>query len=251
MKVRLAVFLTLALAGCANEPWDEGRAVAQAVEPSLRAAAATAEANHDYKGAVQHLGTLYQRKSDDKGIAVALARNMRYSGQAQGAADIMQNQLSRLPNDPDLVIELGKDYLAADRVPLALRVLEQGQTQASSRWELFATKAVALDTLGRSGEAQAAYGRALELSPDNPAVLNNLGLSQALAGRLDEGIATLSRAADLPTAPAQLRQNLALLLALKGDGAQAEKLTRNDLSPETARVNSEVLRAIAASAKKQ
>ena len=44
MKVHLAVFLTLALAGCANEPWDEGRAVAQAVEPSLRAAAAAAEA---------------------------------------------------------------------------------------------------------------------------------------------------------------------------------------------------------------
>lgn len=251
MKVRLTVFLALVLSGCANEPWDEGNAVAQAVEPSLRAAAAAAEASHDYKGAVQHLGTLYQRRGDDKGIAIALARNMRYSGQAQGAADIMQGQLTRLPNDPDLLIELGKDYLAADRVALALRTLEQGQPYAATRWELFATKAVALDTLGRNQDAQAAYGRALELSPDNPAILNNLGLSQALAGRLDEGIATLARAADLPTAPTQLRQNLALLLALKGDAAQAEKLTRNGLAPEVARANSEVLRAIAASAKRQ
>ena len=118
MKVRLAVFLMLALAGCATSPADADRAVAQAVEPSLRAAAAAAEGNHDYKGAIQHLTTLYQRHSDDKEIGVALARNLRYGGQPQAGADIMQSQLTRLPRDPDLLIELGKDYLAADRVAL-------------------------------------------------------------------------------------------------------------------------------------
>jgi Flp pilus assembly protein TadD len=147
-------------------------------------------------------------------------------------------------------VELGKDYLAADRVPLALRILEQAQSVAATYWDLHATMAVALDTLGRNQEAQAAYGRALELSPDNPAVLNNLGLSQALSGRLDEGIATLTHAGDLPTASAQIRQNLALLLALKGDAAQAEKLTRNDLPPDLARSNIEIMRAIAAAAKR-
>ncbi len=248
MMVRLVAFLALTLAGCANSPSDVDHAVAQAVEPSLRAAAAAAEANHDYKGATQHLNTLYQRRSDDKGIGVALARNLRYGSQPQTAADIMQGQLSHFPGDPELLIELGKDYLAADRA-LALKTLEQAKAVAPERWEVHATMAVALDTLGRSDEAFVAYGRALELSPDNPMVLNNLGLSQALAGRLNEALATLARAADLPTATAQIRQNLALLLALKGDFVQAEKLTRNDLPPALARSNIEVMRAIAAAAK--
>lgn len=249
MKVRLAAFLALTLAGCATSQADGERSVAQAVEPSLRAAAAAAEANHDYKGAIQHLNTLYQRRNDDRGIGVALARNLRYGGQPQSAADIMQAQLTRFSNDPDLLIELGKDYLAADRVALSLRTLERARTAAPDRWEVYATMAVAQDAMGKSNEAQAAYNHALDLSPDNPMVLNNLGLSQALAGRLDEGVATLTRAADLPTATTQIRQNLALLLALKGDAAQAEKITRNDLPPDLARANIQVMRALAAAAK--
>jgi len=251
MKVRLAAFLAIALAGCANSQAEGERSVIAAVEPSLRAAAAAAESNRDYKGAVQHLTTLYQRHGDDRGIGTALARNLRYGGQPQAAADIMQDQLSRIPHDPDLLIELGKDYLAADRIALAVRMLEQAQAVAPDRWEVYSTMAVALDTLGRNADALAAYDHALILSPDNPMVLNNLGLSQALAGRLDEGLQTLTRAADLPTATAQIRQNLALLLALKGDAAQAEKLTRNDLPPDLARADAEVMRAIAASAKRQ
>ncbi|MDO8608571.1 MAG: tetratricopeptide repeat protein [Phaeospirillum sp.] len=249
MSTRLPIVLALILAGCTNSAVDGERAVIDAVEPSLRAAAAAAEAGHDYKGAAQHLGTLYQRRGDDKGIGVALARNLRYGGQPQAAADIIQGQLTRFPRDPDLLIELGKDYLAADRIALALRMLEQALAVAPERWEVHATMAVALDTLGRNSEALAAYGRALELSPENPAIMNNLGLSQALAGRLDDGLATLGSAADLPTATAQIRQNLALLLALKGDAAQAEKLTRNNLPPDVARANIDVMRAIAAAVK--
>ena len=248
MSKRFALVLLFALAGCAGAGTasDPDKAVAEAVEPSLRAAAA-AEANRDHKGAIQHLSTLYQRRSDDKGIAVALARNLRYSGQAQNAADIIQAQLTRLPNDPDLLLELGKDYLAAERVALAIKALEQARAATPDRWEAHATLGVALDTQGRGPEALSAYGRAAQLSPDNPVVLNNLALSQAIGGRLDEALATISRAADLPTATAQVRQNLALLLALKGDGAAAERLARHDLPPDMAKNNVEVLRALAVS----
>ncbi len=252
MLKRLAVLLALgpAVAGCAANPDAEARSIADAVEPPLRAAAA-AETNHDYKGAVQHLSTLYQRRAGDRGIGVALARNLRYDGQAQTAADVMQAQLVHFPGDPDLLTELGKDYLAADRMTLALRALEQAVAVAPKAWDAYATLGVALDTQGRGAEALAAFGRALELSPDNPAVLNNMGLSLALAGRLDEAVATLTRAADLPSANSQVRQNLALLLAFKGDVAQAEKLARHDLPPDQARANAEILRALAASAKGQ
>ena len=78
-----------------------------------------------------------------------------------------------------------------------------------------------------------------------------MGLSQALAGHLDQALETMTRAADLPNATVQTRQNLALLLALKGKGAQAEKLATHDLPPETAKSNIEILKALAAAAKAQ
>ncbi|CAA7613150.1 Flp pilus assembly protein TadD [Candidatus Terasakiella magnetica] len=239
----------ITLAGCAEVPGGAERNTASVVDPSLRAAAAAAEANRDYKGAVQHFGTLYQRRGDDREIGVALARNLRYGGQPQAGADIMQAQLSRFPHDADLLIELGKDYLAADRMSLAQKALEEGRTLAPDRWDGHAALGVVLDTQGRGAEAEAAYLRALELSPDNPVVLNNLGLSQALAGKLDLALATLTRAADLPAANAQIRQNMALLLALKGDAAQAEKLARRDLTAEQAKGNVEILKALAGAAK--
>ncbi|OAN44822.1 pilus assembly protein TadD [Paramagnetospirillum marisnigri] len=248
MPIRSAVLLCLALAACSSGFGQEERSVAQAVEPSLRAAAAAAEANRDYKGAVQHLTTLYQRREDDRDIGVALARNLRYGGQAQAAADLMQAQLIRFPGDGDTLVEMGKAYLAADRLGLAAKALEQALAVKPGRWDAHMALAVVLDAQGQANEAQSAYGRALALSPDNPAILNNLGLSLALSGKLDEAVATLSRAADLPTANAQIRQNLALLLALKGDAAQAEKMARQDLPPEMARSNAEILRALAAGA---
>lgn len=250
MSLPRAIGLVLLLSGCAGMGGQEERSVAQAVEPSLRAAAATAEANRDYKGAVQHLTTLYQRRDDDREIGISLARNLRYSGQPQSAADVMQGQLTRFPHDAGTLTELGKDYLAADRLSLAIKALDQAVTAAPDRWDAHMALAVALDSHGRAAEAQAAYARAQELSPDNPVVLNNLGLSLALAGKLDEAIATLGKAAELPAATAQVRQNLALLLALKGDSAQAEKLTRLDLPPDQARANGEILRALAGSAKR-
>jgi Flp pilus assembly protein TadD len=251
MNTRIAFFLALALTGCAGAPGEGERAIAEAVEPSLRAAAAAAEANRDYKGAAQHLGTIHLRRPEDRGIAVALARNLRYGGQPQSAADVMQMLLTRFPLDADLLIELGKDYLAADRLVLAQRTLNRAMVAAPDRWDAHAAMAVVLDTQERGDEARAAYGRALDLSPDNPSVMNNLALSLALAGRLDEALETMTRAADMPTATAQIRQNLALLLALKGDAAQAEKLARHDLPAETARSNIDIMRALATASKRR
>lgn len=242
--------LALLLSGCAgggNDPMAaDTDTVAKAVEPSLRTAAATAEASRDWKGAAQHWRTLYARAPNDKGLALSLARALRYGGEAQQGADILLDATARLGRDPALVAELGKAWLAADRLGLALKTLEEARTLAPRDWEVHSALAVALDSAGRYPEAQAAYGRALDLSPDNPVVLNNLALSQAMAGRLDEAVATLTRAEDQPQAGPQIRQNLALLLALKGDAAGAERTAPKDLPPEMVRTNAAFLRWLAA-----
>ena len=229
---------SVVLGACAGGlPNPANKSNEDAVDLSLKNAAAAAELNHDYNGAAQHLNTLYQRHGGDRDIALALARNLRYGGQAQTAADIMQSTLSRFADDPDMLIELGKDYLSADRVNLAVKYLEKAKTIAPARWEAFAALAVAYDTQGFAAMAQ------------ESAILNNMALSQALSGHLDQALATISRAADLPNATLQVRQNLALLLALKGNAAQAERLTGHDLPPDAAKSNIEILKALAAARK--
>lgn len=251
IKRLTALPFVLMLAACSlTGGQGETGGVSSAVEPSLRAAAQAAEAGRDYQGAAQHLSTLYQRRPDDTGLGIALARNLRYAGQGQAAADLMQAHLARTGRDAEVLLELGKDYLAADRAGLAIKILEEARGMTPGNWDVHSTLGVALDSLGHAAEAQSAYAKALEITPDNAAVLNNLGLSQALSGQLDAGVTTLSRAADLPAASAQVRQNLALLLALKGEGAEAERMARRDLSPEQAKVNAETLRGLAAAARR-
>ncbi len=243
----LAVLVMLLLSGCAGggPPADDTDVIAKAVEPSLRAAAANAEANRDWTGAAHHWRTLYARSPGDKGLALSLARALRYGGEARQGADLLMEAIGRMGRDPALVAELGKAWLAADRVGLAIKTLEEARDLAPADWEAHSALGVALDSADRLDEAQAAYGRALELSPDNPVVLNNLALSQAMAGRLDEAVATMIRAGDQPQAGTQIRQNLALLLALKGDAAAAERAAARDLPPEMVRTNAAFLRWLA------
>lgn len=247
LAAALACLLVSACVTTGETPAGGGpdAALTKAVEPSLRAAAANAEAANDYKGAAQHWRTLYQRHPEDKALAINLARSLRYAGAAQQAADIVQAHLGRSGRDGDLLAELGKDYLAADRMGLARKTLEEAAALAPQRWDVHSALGVVHDSQGRYAEAQAAYGRALELMPDEPSVLNNLGLSQALSGKLDDAVASLRLAAEHPRAQAQVRQNLALLLALKGDTAGAERLARKDLPPEMVRTNAEIFRELA------
>lgn len=246
-----AVLSAVLLSACAGgnpqaQATTNESAVATAVEPSLRAAAATAEANNDWKGAVQHWRTLYSRHPEDKALALALARDLRYAGEAPLAADVIQQAIARQGRDPGLVAELGKAWLASGRQGLALKTLEEATVLAPGDWEAHSAYGVALDGSGRFAEARVAYDRALALSPDNPAVLNNLGLSQAMAGKLDDAVATLKKAEDQPQATMQVRQNLALLLTLQGDVAAADRIASRDLPPDIVRNNATFLHWLAA-----
>jgi Flp pilus assembly protein TadD len=231
------------LAGCGSSPATARKDVGEAVEPSLKAAAAAAENSHDYAGAVQHLSTLYSRNPKDMTTGLALARNLRHEGQGQTAADLMQSQLLANPGNGDLLLELGKDYLAADRTGLAVKSLTQARAAAPTHWETLSVLGAALDTAGYTKEALEVLAAADRLSPDNPEVLNNLGLCLAVSGQLPAAIETLRRAADLPSAGMQVRENLALLLALRGDTARAENLTRHDLPASQAEDNVRLYRS--------
>lgn len=243
-RLALAAVLAAGLAGCAaHEGTDEGRLRA-VVDPGLRNAAAAAEASFDYQTAASHYATLYERTPDDDALALAYARALRYSGGHATAIAILDDHIARTGAKPALMAELGKANLAADRSGLAVRYLRQAIEGAPGDWELHSALGVAYDYQGRPAEAQTEFKAALELSPDNPVVLNNLALSLAQAGDLEGAVKTLRHAVEQPRASAQVRQNLALLLALDGDPKAAERLARQDLPPDILRENAAYYRIL-------
>lgn len=243
------LLLTGTLGACTSFGEELKPDLSAVIDPSLRKAAQAAEANYDYKTAASHYRSLVQRNPDDGALVLKLMRVLRYGGLPQQAIDLGERQLARTGGDPVVLTELGKAYLAQDRVNVAVRYLSQANDQAPDNWETWSALGVAYDYQRRFEEAVLAHRRALALSPDNPQVLNNLGLSRAQAGDLDEAIQLLRRAADQPKATAQVRQNLALVTAIKGDLGGAERLARQDLPNEMVRNNLSYYRMLAAAAR--
>jgi Flp pilus assembly protein TadD len=241
-----SVAVSLALSGCAMTADTAPKPAEKAnVEPALRQAAMMSERNASYGEAAQHYAALHAKYPQDKAITLALARNLRFAGNPQQAIAVINNSDATQSPDALTLLELGKDYLAADQLNLAKPTLERAKAAAPLNWEILSSLGVVYDYEGQYGQAQEQYDAALFLDPENPTVLNNKALSLAQQGRLEEAVKTMKVATDQPSASAQARQNLALLMALKGDAEAAERLARKDLPPAVAEANIEYYRSIA------
>ena len=240
------VALCFAASGCAlsaNTAPVEEKPVD--VEPTLRQAAMLSERNASYGEAAQHYAALHSRHPEDKTITLALARNLRFAGKPQQAIAVINSTTANQAPDAITLLELGKDYLAADQLNLAKPTLERAKAAAPLNWEILSSLGVVYDYDGQYEQAQQQYDAALFLDPENPVVLNNKALSLAQEGKLDEAVDTMQEAINQPSASAQTRQNLALLMALKGDAAAAERLARKDLPPAVAEANIEYYKSLA------
>jgi Flp pilus assembly protein TadD len=213
------------------------------VEPALRQAAMVSERNASYAEAAQHYASLHAKHPEDRTITMALARNLRFAGKPQAAIGLLNS--SPEAQDAMTLLELGKDYLAADQLNLAKPTLERAKTAAPLNWEILSSLGVVYDYEGQYQMAQQQYDAALFLDPENPTILNNKALSLAQEGKLDDAVKIMQAAIDQPSASAQTRQNLALLMALKGDAHAAERLARKDLPPAVAEANIEYYRSLA------
>jgi Flp pilus assembly protein TadD len=84
--------------------------------------------------------------------------------------------------------------------------------------------------MGQHARAREFYQSALQIKPDDPGVLSNLGLSYLLSRDLAKAEETLARAAKQPGADARVTANLALVRDLRSkvaaDPARTPEKTR-------------------------
>jgi Flp pilus assembly protein TadD len=177
-------------------------------------------------------GPRYEANPSDPAAALQYAGALRALDQKPQAAAVLQQAAIRNPNHPDILAAYGKVLADVGRYKEASEVLSRAHSPERPNWRVLSTQGTVADQMGDHTLAQQYYEAALKLVPDEPSVLSNLGLSQALAKRLPEAERTLRRAVDLPNADRRVRRNLALVLSLQGKLAEAETLLKHDLTAE-------------------
>jgi Flp pilus assembly protein TadD len=215
-----------------------------AITAALLESAAAAEQQYRYEIAAVHYQRLTELDPENVQATLGLARNLRYVGSPKDAVLFLKARLSQQEKESVLRVELVKAQIASGLLNDAEEGLATLDELASTAWEFHALHGVLYDHLGRFEDAQNSYGAALEFSPKNVSVLNNLSISLAQAGKLDEAISLLKDLVSSEYANAQMRQNLALLYGLKGDLEEARSLANEDLPPETVAQNLEAFRML-------
>jgi len=174
---------------------------------------------------------------------VRQARDLRSAGKKSEALSLL-DQSADAGTDPVLLKERGLLAVELGQIGRAKELLAKAQDSDGPDWHVNSALGAALSASGQQKEAQAEFAKALALSPENPAVLNNLALSYALDGKHDEAERLLRRASITTQSGPQSRQNLALILGLKGNIAEARKVTTAVLPPAAATANISYLESL-------
>ena len=179
----------------------------------------------------------YNLNPADLESALKLSAAVRKLGNPGRAVEITQTTRALYPRDPYLMAEFAAALIASERSLDAIPILNEGLSTTPSYGRLWSLKGAALDQQERYAEARQHYDRALRITPNDPNVMANIGLSHALSGDPATAEGWLRRAVSMPNASDNVRQNLILVLKLQGKMEEAQRLsgmTRQPLSfPKT------------------
>jgi Flp pilus assembly protein TadD len=179
----------------------------------------------------------------DAEAGLKLASALRALGQWDKAADTAEDVTIRHPDNEDAFLDLARAHIGGGDGFGAVQPLKQAQALNVRDWRPISLLAVAYEQTGRDDDAVQAYNQALTLAPTNPGVLTNLALFKLGKGDPAGAETLLRRAAALPGANEQTRQNLAYVLGREGRMDEAEKLMRQDLPPAVVSNNLAYLQA--------
>ena len=192
------------------------------------------------------LGKSYAANPSDKPTAMRYAQLLQMNGRTDQSLAVMRKLAIAYPKDRDVLAAYGKALAGTGELEPALDAVRRAQTPEYPDWKLLSAEAAILDQLGKSGEARTLYRRALDLEPNAPSILSNLGMSYVLEGDLRTAETYMRKASEQPAADSRVRQNLALVVGLQGRFDEAEKIASQELSPDQAKANVAYLRGMLA-----
>nr|WP_275787800.1 tetratricopeptide repeat protein [Rhizobium gei] len=237
----IAAVVALALSGCTTQKKEltTGSIPSASFSKPVQSMNAT-----ELAGAAETVGKAYERNPNDRNAGLNYANVLKMTGRNQQALAVMQQVAIRFPTDREVLAAYGKSQAAAGQLEQALVTISRAQTPDRPDWKLKSAEGAILDQLGRASEARERYREALQIQPNEPTVLSNIGMSYLLNKDLKTAETYLRSAVEQPGADSSVRQNLALAIGLQGRFAEAEKIAKQELSPDQAEANLRYLRSI-------
>ena len=227
-----ALGLALALSACASN----------AEQPTVVSSAAivrVADMTRD-EGDLTSAAGLYQKAHEidptNPKPLILLGQTLAKMGSPAGAAEAYRAALQLDGTNAEALRGLGTAMLNTNDPEGAIAQYEKA-LDTGEDYRLYNGIAVAYDMLGDHASAQTYYRTALQLSPGNLELNNNLALSLALEGRYQEAIPLLEQTVADPMATPRYRQNLAFVYGLAGERDRARQLAQRDLDAATVERN--------------
>lgn len=239
--------LILGLAGCAGVPAEPAvpRASKEAGAPETGRSRAEGfirmAQNAIQSGDVSTAAGLYEQALLANGSSLTATLGLGHAllmlGRYREASEAFERALKAPLVSPDAHYGYARAMLALRRPDVAVEHLRKARSARPDDPVILNALGVAYDLLGQHDRAASTYRLGLALDPTSVSLRNNLGLSLALQNDFDDALATLGPLAEGPGGGRRTRQNLALVYGLKGDLAAAERLSRMDLGEAEVRNN--------------
>ena len=239
---RMLAMIAVGLAGCSanlasGPPSDSGPTLAPIEAPQAIAspapattpaagapaamAAAKVDADRPRARSAADLAKASAENPGDATLAMAYVRVLKSTGKRIEALAVLDAASEANPDQAALNVEQGLLALELGQSGKAHGALQKA-AQGPPDWRVMSGLGIAASSQGQQREAQRYFARALELSPNNPVVLNNLAMSLVLDRKVDQAEAMLRRAAKAGGTRHQVAQNLALTKVLKSEPVTEE-----------------------------
>lgn len=196
-----------------------------------------ARAEMDSRESVETWGERFRANPKDADAALRYGQALRATGQRAQAVAVLEKATIANPTNKALLAGYGRALADNGSFQQAFDTLGRAHTPDNPDWRILSVQGTTLDQMGRHEEARRYYAGALKISPGEPSVLSNLGLSYVLSKDLPKAEDALRRAYDSGRADQRVRQNLALVVGLQGRFSEAETIVKADLPPDEAAAN--------------
>jgi Flp pilus assembly protein TadD len=198
----------------------------------------------DLLRATDYWGQAYAKSPRELEPALNYARNLRAMGEKRRALSVLQQASLYHGQSRELASEYGRLALDLDQIKVAQQLLAIADDPGRPDWRVVSARGAALAKEGNYNEAIPFFEKALALSPDQPSVLSNLALAQAMNGQPAKAESMLRQAASAGGDSPRIRQNLALVLGLQGKYDEAKLVAARDMPMTNAADNAEFLQQV-------
>ncbi len=203
------------------------------VEQTLLNSAKTAETQGNYMLARQYYQQLLDRSPKNPDYGYGLAESLRRSGELDGSIQVYNQIITVNPEHVDAYEGKGLAQLAKADMEGASYSFAEVMKRDPGRWRSLNAIGVLFASKKMYAEGMQYFNAALARSPNNPTILNNMGLVAALdkdtftaANKLEKAAAATLNADQRM----RIEMNAALVYAMSGDVRKAEALARKYLN---------------------